>query len=692
MSDADHTGVRQEPNRLIGCASPYLQQHAHNPVDWYPWGAEALAKARREDAPILLSIGYSACHWCHVMERECFKDPEIARLMNEHFVNIKVDREERPDLDSVYMRAVQLMRGSGGWPLTVFLTPELVPFYGGTYFPPEDRGDRPGFPRVLHSVREAWDERRENVASTAEDVLEAINETVVPPAPENGLSRELMEAALRSVVSRFDLKAGGLGTAQKFPQTQVLDWLLRYWHVSGDERPRLMLTMTLDNMQAGGLFDQLGGGFHRYTVDRWWRVPHFEKMLYDNAQLTGLYADAARALDRDDYVASAVAAAHYLLDELRGPEGGFYSAQDADSEGEEGRYYTWTWQELMDCLGPEQGRVVARHFGATEDGNWENGLNVLCRDVPAGQMEELDEDEARRMIADGVERLLQRRRERVAPEIDHKILADWNGLAVSAMARLFRTTGDENCLAAAREAAEFIIGNLKSADGLVHVWRDGPGDVEGYLSDYALMAGGLLDLYECTFDTTHLSAARRLADRMASDFWDEEHDLLRELGPGHEEVIGTATEVNDEPVASGASVACHVFLRLEALGYNEPGNEMAERMLSKTAGLMQRSPSNTGNLLSAALRYMAEPRELVLIESRDGGLREVADRLYLPHVTIAGAPAGEAAERAHEVPLLEGKGAEDRPAAYLCSAGACRHPVHEPDELREQLAALLPED
>jgi hypothetical protein len=692
MSENQRADNSREPNRLIDCASPYLQQHAYNPVDWYPWCPEALERARREQTPILLSIGYSACHWCHVMERECFEDPEIARLMNENFINIKVDREERPDLDRVYMRAVQLMTGSGGWPLTVFLTPELAPFYGGTYFPPEDRGDRPGFPRVLRSVRDAWDRRRNEVDSTAHDMLEAINETVVPPAPEGGLSRELMEEALRSVVSRFDLKAGGLGTAQKFPQSQLLDWLLRHWHSGGDERPRLMLTMTLDNMQNGGLFDQLGGGFHRYTVDRWWRVPHFEKMLYDNAQLIGLYADAARAFGRDDYAETAAGAARYLLHEMRHPEGGFYSAQDADSEGEEGRYYAWTWQELMDCLGPEQGRVVASHFGATEAGNWEDGLNVLYRAVPPGQIEGVDEEEARRMIADGRRLLLEKRRERTAPEKDRKILADWNGLAMSGLTRLFRATGDERYLSAAGEAAQFINQRL-SADGrLFHVWREGPGDVPGYLSDYALMAAGLLDLYECTFDTTHLRRARELADRIVNDFWDDQHDLLREVGPEHEEVIGTGTEMSDEPVASGISAACHVFLRLDALDVTERTGELAERMLRETAGLMERSPSNVGHLLSAALRFLAEPRELVLIESSDGELRRVADRCYLPHVTLAGASAGQAEEVAAEVPLLQGKEPAERPTAYLCSGGACRRPVHQPEELRQQLSELMPEN
>ncbi len=689
MTDKDRTSESRPPNRLIDCASPYLRQHAHNPVDWYPWGPEALHKAREADKPILLSIGYSACHWCHVMERECFEDPEIARLMNENFVNIKVDREERPDLDRVYMRAVQMMTGSGGWPLTVFLTPELVPFYGGTYFPPEDRGERPGFPRVLRSVREAWDNRREDVSATAGDVREAVSEELVPPAPEDGLGPALLESALREIASRFDLKAGGLGTGQKFPQSPVLDWLLRLWHATGDERARLMLTMTLDNMQAGGFCDQVGGGFHRYAVDRWWRVPHFEKMLYDNAQLAALYADASRAFDRPDYLQTARAAARCMLEELRHPDGAFCCARDADSEGIEGRYYAWTWRELMDCLGREKGAVVARHFGATREGNWEEGLNVLYRAVPPDQLEGVSEDEAREIIAEASELLLQRRRRRVPPALDEKVLTDWNGLAVSALTRLYRATAETDYLQAALQAAAFVLGNTDREGRLGHAWRDGPCGVPAFLADCALMAGALLDLYECTFELDHLSQARRLAARMVEDFWDEDRGLLREIGPAHEKIMGTGTDLNDEPVPSGASAACHVFLRLRALGYEESGAGLAEQMLERTAGLMERSPTATGNLLSAVLRRMAEPHELVLIEPPAGALSKAADRHYMPHLARAGAAPGQVQQAAAEVPILQGKEAAGRPAAYLCSGGACQRPVHSPEQLLEQLAALL---
>ncbi|MGD2174920.1 MAG: thioredoxin domain-containing protein, partial [Candidatus Brocadiaceae bacterium] len=533
------------PNRLIHCSSPYLRRHARNPVEWYPWCEEAVQRASGEDTPILLSIGYDACHWCHVMARECFEDPDIARVMNENFVCIKVDREERPDLDRLYMRAVQLLSGSGGWPLTVFLTPDLVPFYGGTYFPPEDREGMPAFPRVLRAVRRTYDERRAEVDSTTTRVAEVIEASVALPESRTPVSEEMLARALRSVVNAFNMRSGGFGRGAQFPQAPLLDWLLRLWHARGDDRPRLMLETTLDHMAAGGIFDQLGGGFHRYSVDSAWRVPHFEKMLYDNAQLTGLYADASRAFGRDDYLSIAARTADYVLGELRGEEGGFYSAQDADSPGGEGAYYLWTYRQVVDCLGAEEGSVVARHLGVTEQGNLEDGRNVLYQAAPLDRLQDLDEAEARRIVEGGLRQLLDRRRERVPPATDRMILADWNGLMISGLAKLARAhpAQEESCVEAARRAAAFVWMNLRREDRLHHSLCEGDLGMPAFLSDHAMLAAAFLDLYETTFESRWLRRAWELGSTIYGEFWDGDHGSFRESGTGGEELFARPIEL-----------------------------------------------------------------------------------------------------------------------------------------------------
>ncbi|KPK65311.1 MAG: hypothetical protein AMK73_03390 [Planctomycetes bacterium SM23_32] len=645
----------RQPNRLINCTSPYLQQHAYDPVDWYAWGEEAVERARREDRPILLSIGYSACHWCHVMERESFEDPEIARLMNERFVNVKVDREERPDLDELYMRAVQLITGTGGWPLTVFLTPGLMPFYGGTYFPPEDRHGRPGFPRVLQSVSEAYGQRRGEVAASAQRVLDGILKTCTLPPAEGGLTAELFGEVLKFFSLQFDLEEGGFGEAPKFPQAPVLEFLLRLWSQGGDARPQMMLTRTLEKMAAGGLFDQLGGGFHRYAVDRRWLVPHFEKMLYDNALLVGVYADAARAFGQAAYLATAEAAADYVLRELGSPDGGFFCAQDADSEGVEGKYYLWTRAEVLGCLGEDEGEAVARYFGVTEEGNCEEGLNVLHRAIPLDGLAGLfglAEGEAARIVEEGRGKLLAARQERVPPETDRKVLTDWNALMITALVRLHRATRNAAHLDAARACAEFLLGAMTDGDGLAHAWRDGRTGGPGFLSDHALLTGALLDLYEGTFDPRYLTRACELADVIVRDYWDEEDGVFDEAGRRNEELV--------EPVRSASD--------------------------------QEQTPQGTAHLLSAALRHLSEPRELVIVAPEEGAaeLVAVADQFYLPHLLRVGCDPARVAELSGPIPLLRGKEAiGGRPTAYVCSGGVCREPAETPSRLRQQLESLL---
>ncbi len=684
---------RNGPNRLISCSSPYLRQHADNPVDWYPWGEDAFERARREDKPILLSIGYSACHWCHVMARESFEDPEIARLMNENFVCVKVDREERPDLDRIYMRAVHVLTGSGGWPLTVFLTPELEPFYGGTYFPPEDRPGVRGFPQVLRAVREAYDQRPDDVSTAAEQIIAGMERSLELVAAEGELDYQMAERALRAAAGQFDLSQAGFGTRAKFPQAPLLDWLLRLWAVSGDERARLIVESTLDRMADGGIFDHVGGGFHRYTVDSAWRIPHFEKMLHDNGQLAGLYADAARAWGRDDYLEVARRTADYVLQELCHPDGAFCASQDADSRGEEGRYYAWRYDELIECLSPELGGLVAKHYGATPEGNWEEGLNVLYRAAPAEELAVEPPEEARRMLRHARQMLLERRQERVPPATDDKVLLDWNALMISGLTRLHRAGSGDGYLAAACKAARFLWRELWREGRPVHNWTDGRAGQVAYLADVALFAGALLDLYECTFEPDFLRQARRAARRIRHDYWDGEGGRFHEAAGGVEALIAQPDTFEDEPTPCGASAAVHVLQRLAALGEDGREAPLAERVLRSAAGLMEQNPTAMPNMLSALLRHVGEPTELVVVEPAGGGLRPVADEFYLPYLTLAGAAPERVEELAEDIPLLRGKGsAGGESAAYLCQGGVCREPVHQPEGLRRQLRQLIPED
>ena len=694
--DTPPPGREHEPNRLINCSSPYLLQHAHNPVDWYPWGEEAITRARAEDKPICLSIGYSACHWCHVMERECFENDEIARLMNEHFVSIKVDREERPDLDEIYMRAVQVMTGAGGWPLTVFLTPDLVPFYGGTYYPPEDRHGMPGFPRVLQAVHEAYARKRKEIETSARQILDTIEKSAGPAPAEGALGEGLLDTAVRTCSAQFDLEHGGFGIGAKFPQAPALDFLLRLWSRKGDDRPLLMVRVTLEKMAAGGIFDQVGGGFHRYTVDRAWHIPHFEKMLYDNAQLVGLYAEAFRATANGSHLATARHAADYVLRELRSPEGAFYSAQDADSEGVEGRYYVWTYDQILSCLGEKDGRTVARYLGAAEDGNWEEGKNILRRSIPLHGLAGLfglTEPDAEAVVEDGLQRLLQKRQERVPPETDRKVLTDWNSLMVSGLMRLHRATGDPEHVTAARRCMEFLLSELAGGGAVMHNWRDGKAGVPGFLSDHAMLAGALLDLYETTFEISYLRRAREVAGVVVRDHWDEKAGTFNEAGRANEKLIAAVRTVNDQPLPSGCSAACHVLLRLGALCDERAYVETAGRALRTACGHMEQNPLSTAHMLSAALRTLSDPREFVIVgleSAAAGPLRAVVDEFYLPHLVRAGADSNQATELSAEIPLLEGKAAGDKPTAYVCSGGACKEPVQDPVDLRKQLASLLP--
>ncbi|QIN81792.1 DUF255 domain-containing protein [Rubrobacter tropicus] len=680
------------PNRLAGETSPYLLQHKDNPVDWYPWGEEALARAREEDRPILLSVGYSACHWCHVMERESFEDEQTARMMNEHFVNIKVDREERPDIDSIYMSAVQALTRSGGWPMTVFMTPDGAPFYGGTYFPPVPRGGLPSFQQLLLTLADAYENRREEVlqsAGSVRDYLQASTGAAMPKAEAAGA--EVLAGAGAALLDQHDDRFGGFGGAPKFPQPMNLEVLLRHHHRTGDRGALAAVETTLRRMADGGIYDHLGGGFARYSVDAYWLVPHFEKMLYDNALLSRIYLEAHQATGDPFYRRVAEETLDYVLRDMTSPEGGFYSAEDADSEGEEGKFYVWTPREIEEVLGPEDARLAIRYWDVTERGNFE-GKNIL--NVPRPLEAVADEfGLAPGALWDRIvgirSRLLAARDERVRPGRDEKVLAAWNGLMLRSFALAARVTGRDDYLEAARKNAAFLIGNMKT-DGRIHrSYKDGRARFNGYLEDYAMVADGLVALYEATFETRWLVEADVLCGAMNELFWDEERRSFYDTPADHEELVTRPRDVYDNATPSGNSVAVEVLLRLALLLDRNDYRQRAEEVLDEMGGGMEKIPSAFGRLLAALDFSASGTREVAIIGDPDAAdtraLLDVVYSRYLPNKVVAGR-AEEDAESAGLIPLLAQRPTRDGKAtAYVCEGYACQAPTTDPEELRKQL-------
>jgi uncharacterized protein len=683
------------PNRLISEASPYLLQHAHNPVDWYPWGPEALERARAEDRPILLSIGYAACHWCHVMERESFEDPEVAALMNEEFVCVKVDREERPDLDAVYMDAVQAMTGSGGWPMTVFLTPEGQPFFAGTYFPPQERHGMPAFRRVLTALAQAWRERRADVDEQGLQVARAIGRASSLTASADPLSEDVLRQAHGALRASFDRTWGGFGGAPKFPQPMTLEFLLRC-HLRGYEESFEMVERTLDRMAGGGVYDQVGGGFHRYSVDARWHVPHFEKMLYDNAQLARLYLRAWQVGGRERYRTVARETLDYLLREMRHPDGGFWSSQDADSEGVEGRFFAWSYGELVEAAtqaGASAGtaEAVAAWYGAVPEGNWEDGSNVLWTpfEVEAAAAEAgLDPQELLAAAAATRRRLFERREGRVRPATDDKVLAAWNGLAIAAFAEAGRALGEPAYVRAAEEAARFVLARCRRQDGrLLRAWRDGRTSGPGYLDDHAAMAEACLTLYETTFDPAWFVEARSLADAMLELFGDPDGGGFFQTGSDAEELVVRPKEVFDNAVPSGGSTAALVLQRLALLTGEAEYERAGLSVLRLVHDLMRRAPAGFGAALSALDLYLSRAKEVAVIGDPAGAgtraLTGVLHERFLPNAVLAaGAPGAAEPALLRDRPAVDG-----RATAYVCEGFVCRRPVTEPGELVAQLSS-----
>jgi uncharacterized protein YyaL (SSP411 family) len=665
------------PNRLAGETSPYLLQHAHNPVDWYPWGPEALARAKDENKPIFLSIGYAACHWCHVMERESFEDAATAADLNREFVAVKVDREERPDLDQVYMGAVQAMTGGGGWPMSVFLTPDGKPFYGGTYFPPEAAHGMPAFRQVLAGVVKAWHDERDEVLAAGGRMVASLIEHNQTVTSDDASTRELLDTATAAIEAGFDATNGGWGRAPKFPQPMTIEYLLRRAATTGDPRPLAVARRSLDAMAAGGIHDQLGGGFHRYATDAIWLVPHFEQMLYDNAQLARVYIHAFALTGDARYRDVASGTLDYLLHELRRDDGTFAASQDADTEGVEGATFVWTAAEIREVLGDDAPLFTAV-YDVTEPGNWE-GRTILRRVLPIGDVAQ----EAR--LGAARERLLEVRRTRAQPARDDKALAAWNGLAIAALAEGGRL-GDDRYVDAAVMAAEALVAGLLRPDGrLGRSWKDGRATGEGVLEDYADLADGLLALYEATFDERWFVTARQLADTILDHFVDPAGGFF-DTADDHETLITRPKDVQDNAVPAGGSMATGILLKLAALTGESRYRAAAERAIATVIPYLARYPTGFANWLSAAHLAVEGIDELAIVGPPDDeatrALIAVATTGFRPNLVLAISPDPSAPA----VPLLEGRDQIDgQPTAYVCRDFTCRLPATDPAALREQL-------
>jgi len=690
--------ARPAPNRLIDATSPYLRQHAHNPVDWYPWGEEALAKARDEDKPIFLSIGYSACHWCHVMERESFENEEIAALMNQFFINVKVDREERPDLDEIYMNAVIALAGQGGWPMSVFLTPDRKPFYGGTYYPPRDMMGRPGFPTVLLGVAKAWAERRDEVNATATDLtgfVKAQLTGLVPP--EGAVSVDLLDAAAAELAKHYDAVDGGWGDAPKFPSSASVALLFRQSQRTGDEHGVKMALHTLEAMADGGMYDHLGGGFHRYSVDAQWLVPHFEKMLYDNAQLAPVYIEAWQLTDNPRFAEVAKDVFRYVLRDMQSPEGGYYSSEDADSEGKEGLFYTWRADEIDEVLGPDDGALFKAAYTIRGDGNFSSheayhaGENIPHRTTDWAEIAkagEMTPEALETRLGALREKLIARRDTRVRPGLDDKIITAWNGMMISAVAQGYRAFGEAALRDSALRAADFARKHLYDGEDLYRTHRAGTSQLPGYLDDYAWLALAFVDCYEITFDREWLERADRLVQRMNHHFWDEDSGLFWYTGPQHGELIVRARPTYDGAEPSGNSMAALALLRLATHLDSEDYRDQALQMLEAAQGFLARGPRGYLRMLLALDVYLHPGWEIVLAGDPSAlpfqEMIRVIGENFTPNGILAHVPTdGEVPDSA----LFAGKKALDgEPTAYLCRNYACEHPIRHPEALAERLS------
>lgn len=676
-------------NRLSKETSPYLLQHAHNPVDWFPWGEEAFTKAKAENKPILLSVGYSACHWCHVMERESFENEQIAKLMNELYVNIKVDREERPDVDEIYMNAVQMLTGRGGWPMTVFLTPDGKPFYGGTYFPPEDRHNLPAFPRVLAGVAQAYHERPQDIANATTQILASLEKITHREETSQPLHIDTLERAAASLAHHVDHTYGGLGGAPKFPNSMVFAFFLRQYSASGGTHYLDMTLHTLRKMAEGGMYDQLGGGFHRYSVDERWLVPHFEKMLYDNALLARVYLEAYQVTHERFFLQVVEETLAYVEREMLHPDGGFYSTQDADSDGEEGKFFVWSRDEVMRLLGDEVGEIFCRYYDVTDVGNFEHH-NILHPTLSLEQLAKLfrrSVDELTQLIVDAKQTLFAVRAQRVKPGRDEKILTSWNGLMVSAFAEGYKVLGNRRYLEIARQTTDFILTHLYREERLLRSYKDGQAKFNAYLDDYAFFAAALIDLYEATFERGYLNRAVELSETLNARFWDNAEGAFFFTSSDHEELISRSKSAFDGSVPSGNSVAALNLLRLFYLTEKQEYLSKAEKLLRLFYNALEQNPFGFSNMLCTLDFFLRRPKEIVVLGNRQAPrTREMltaVHSLFLPNKTLVCLEP----QQGETLPsVFAGKTQLDgKVTAYVCENFTCSLPVTDAEALTQLL-------
>ncbi|OGC78653.1 MAG: thioredoxin [candidate division Zixibacteria bacterium RBG_16_50_21] len=684
---------KKHSNRLKNEKSPYLLQHADNPVDWYPWGEEAFQKAKKENKPIFLSVGYSTCHWCHVMEHESFENPEIAAVMNQNFVSIKVDREERPDVDNIYMQTMVAMTGSGGWPLSAFLTPEGKPFFGGTYFPPEDGYGRPGFKTVLLAIADAWKNKTEEIIRTTQEIQNFLDRQASGTS-SGEVSETLLKAAIQNMADSYDSTYGGFGQAPKFPMSHNLSFLLTYWYRYDDSHALEMTEKTLQKMAQGGIYDHLGGGFHRYSTDQYWLAPHFEKMLYDQAILSRTYLEAYQATKNLFYAQVAREIFDYVLRDITHPQGGFYSAEDADSEGKEGKFYVWKPQEIKEILGEKDGELFCQIYDVTETGNFE-GENILHLQKPVdllAKIHNLHQSELQDFLTDSKATLFKAREKRIRPHRDDKILTDWNGLMIASLAYGYQVLGEQKYLLAAENAADFILENLQKRGRLLKHYRQGAAPVSGYLDDYAFYIHGLIELYQASFDARWLKEALRLTDEMIRLFWDEKNKGFFFTGADGEKLIVRTKEIYDGAIPSGNSVALYDLLRLSRLTMNQEYSKLAEQSLESFMGSVKRSPSSYSQMLIAADFYLGPTKEVVIVGGPNHHdtqrMIEKVGELFVPRkVVLKYSSDHNGTELRKMVPYLGGLVAKDGAAtAYVCENFVCQLPTSDLAEMEELLA------
>lgn len=674
------------PNRLANESSPYLLQHANNPVEWYPWGEEALTAAKLEDKPIFLSIGYSACHWCHVMEHESFEDVTTAELMNQYFVNIKVDREERPDIDSIYMEAVVAMTGQGGWPMSVFLTPDGKPFYGGTYYPPSPRYGMPSFRQVLQSIAQAYHNRREDITNNANVLLQRLQSTIALKGQDMP-DPSVPELAMQAIARNFDKTHGGMSGAPKFPQPMSYDFLLRYASRTQKANALEMAELTLQKMARGGMYDQIGGGFHRYSVDAVWLVPHFEKMLYDNALLARLYLHAYQLTDKPIYRRIVEETLDYVVREMTDPAGGFYSTQDADSEGEEGKFFLWTPEEIKSTLGEETGDIFCQAYDVKPGGNFE-GRTIVNLPTPLEQVAEqlnLPPEKLAEILREARQQLFTEREKRIKPGRDEKILTAWNGLMVAAFAEAGRVLDRPDYTAVAQNNAEFILSTLKKEGRLCRTWKADPGEAKlmGYLEDYAFYADGLLALYQTTFEPRWFQEARALMEVVLDHFSDPENGGFFDTADDHEQLVTRPKSLQDNATPCGNSMAVRTLFMLAAYTGETKYFDPAMKALTALQGPMSQHPAAFAHWLGALEFAIAPPQEIALIgepaSPETAAMLETVQKPYRPNQVVALAP--EAATDGHPELVADRPGIEDGTRAYVCQNFVCQQPVSTPGEL-----------